>query len=89
MVWMSDVMFGLIMTSIPRRLYIIVFYLLAGLWSGNHLPAMVQMNDVVFGLNMTSTLRRLYIVLFYFPLQDFFLIVYFSETSLVFFGIKL
>ena len=35
----------------------LVVYLLAGLWNGNHLPAMVRMNDVVFGLNMTSSLR--------------------------------
>ena len=67
----------------------LVVYLLVGRWNGNHLPAMVRMNDVVFGLIMTSSLQRLYIVVFYLPLQDFFLIVRFCETSLVPFGIKL
>ena len=67
----------------------LVIYLLAGRWNGNHLAAMVQMNDVMFGLIMTSPLRRLYIDVFYLPLQDFFLIVCFCETSLVSFGIKL
>ena len=67
----------------------LVVYLLAGRWNGNHPPAMVRMNDVMFGLIMTSIPRRLYIVVFYLPLQDFFLIVCFCETSLVSFGIKL
>ena len=67
----------------------LVIYLLAGRWNGNHPPAMVLMNDVMFGIIMTSIPRRLYIVVFYLPLQDFFLIVSFCETSLVSFGIKL
>jgi len=71
-------------TLVPLGL---MLYLLAGRWNGNHPPAMVWMNDVMFGLTMTSPLRRLYIVVFYFPLQDFFLIVCFCETSS--FGIKL
>ena len=50
---------------------------------------MVRMNDVMLGLIMTSIPRQLYIVVFYLPLQDFFLIVRFCETSLVPFGIKL
>ena len=67
----------------------LVVYLLAGRWNGNHPPAMVRMNDVMFGLIMTSIPRRLYIIVFYLPLQDFFLIVHFCETSLVPFEIKL
>ena len=68
----------------------LVCYLLASLWNGNQLrPATTLLTDVMFGLIMTSTLRRLYIIVFYFPLQNFFLILCFCETSLVCFGIKL